>query len=293
MRRSNQFRGRLSCALAIAAASICVISHTSVAQSAGAADSVAAVDRRATAHSLIDQHQSDHRWLKLAGVAVGATVMLAPFDERIAAVSQRHWLQGADDLQSGASTAAFMGGPGPFLLGASLYAGGVVSRHHNFADVGLHLTEGVALAASLTALGKGVFGRSLPNDSSNNAHDFSIGRGFHRRNGDYVSFPSGHTAAAFAMASVISAETDERYPSASKLVRTLAYGGGVAVGLARIYQNVHWASDLPLAALIGTWSGATVVSHQHKQPHNGLDQLLYDVEIMPSRDGLVVGWTFR
>lgn len=278
--------------LVLFVANVCALVNPSAAQSAISTDTVTMVERPSV-EALPIGAQPDHHWLKIAGVAIGATVAVAPFDRRTAALFQRHWLQKSGDLQRGASTAAFMGGPGPFLLGATLFGGGRLLHRQNFADVGLHLTEGVLLAASINAFAKGVSGRSLPNVASPDADGFSLGRGFHRRNGEFVSFPSGHTAAAFAMASVITAETSERYPRAARYVGPIAYGGGIVVGLARMYQNVHWASDLPVAALIGTWSGISVVKRQHGHPRNLLDRLLLGAQVVPTHDALLVAWTFR
>ncbi|HXN75058.1 MAG TPA: phosphatase PAP2 family protein, partial [Gemmatimonadaceae bacterium] len=86
---------------------------------------------------------------------------------------------------------------------------------------------------------------------------------FHDGNGPFVSFPSGHAAASFAMASVLTGELDLWRPGIGRFVGPIAYTGAGLVGLARMYQNVHWASDLPLAAAIGTWSGLTIVARSH------------------------------
>jgi membrane-associated phospholipid phosphatase len=200
----------------------------------------------------------------VGALAVLATVTIAPLDGRTARELQEKRLQGSDDLQHTARDLAFLGGPGPFVMGAGLYAAGRLTRAPRLADAGLHMTEAVLLAASLTGLGKGFFGRALPNVNVNNPDDFQFGRGFHRGNGPFVSFPSGHAAASFAMAAVLTSEVDRWHPGMARIVGPIAYGGAGLVGVARMYQNVHWASDLPLAAAIGTWSGLTVVARSHR-----------------------------
>ena len=207
-------------------------------------------------------------WLTKGDAVVGAlsvlaTVAIAPIDGRTARELQEQRLQSSDDLQHTARQLAFLGGPGPFLMGAGLFVAGRLSGMPRLADAGLHMTEAVVLAASLTGLGKGVFGRALPNVNVNNPDDFQFFRGFHDGNGPFVSFPSGHAAASFAMAAVVTGEVDRWHPGLAHIVGPIAYGGAGLVGLARMYQNVHWASDLPLAAAIGTWSGLTVLARSH------------------------------
>ena len=197
-------------------------------------------------------------------LAVLATVAVAPLDGRTARELQEQQFQRNGDLQHTARQLAFLGGPGPFVMGASLYAAGHLSRMPRLADAGLHMTEAVLLAASFTGLGKGIFGRALPSVNVNNPDDFQFFRGFHDRNGPFVSFPSGHAAASFAMAAVLAGEADRWHPGMGRIVGPITYGGAGLVGLARMYQNVHWASDLPLAAAIGTWSGLTVVARSHR-----------------------------
>jgi membrane-associated phospholipid phosphatase len=201
-------------------------------------------------------------------LAVLATVAIAPLDGRAARKLQEQRFQTSEDLQNTAAQLSFLGGPGPFLIGGSFFVAGRLGRMPRLADTGLHMTEAVLLAASITGLGKGISGRALPNVNLNNPNDFQFFRGFHQGNGGngpFVSFPSGHAAASFAMATVITGEVDRWHPGLTRIVGPIAYGGAGLVGLARLYQNVHWASDLPLAAAIGTWSGITVLARTHSQ----------------------------
>jgi membrane-associated phospholipid phosphatase len=200
----------------------------------------------------------------LAGIAaVLATVAVAPLDARTARVLQERRLQGSDDLQHTARDLSFLGGPGPFVIGAGLYAAGRMTRMPRVASAALHMTAAVLLAASINGLGKGFSGRALPSVNDSNPENFQFGRGFHDGNGPFVSFPSGHAAASFAMAAAFTSEVDYWHPGAARIIGPIAYGSAALVGLARMYQNVHWASDLPIAAAIGTWSGLTVVARSH------------------------------
>jgi len=207
-------------------------------------------------------------WLTKGDAEAGAvaalvTVAIAPLDGRTARELQEKRFQRNDDLQHTARDLSFLGGPGPFVIGAGLFAAGRITRMPRLAGAALHMTEAVLLAASITGLGKGISGRALPSVNDSNPENFQFGRGFHDGNGPFVSFPSGHAAASFAMAAALTSEADQWHPGLARIIGPIAYGGAGLVGLARMYQNVHWASDLPLAAAIGTWSGLTVVARSH------------------------------
>lgn len=75
------------------------------------------------------------------------------------------------------------------------------------------------------------------------------------------SFPSGHAAQAFAVATAVA----ENYPS--WWVQTLCYGGAGLVGYARIEQNAHYTSDVVAGALLG-WSVAHAIVQRHSGPPN-------------------------
>ena len=70
--------------------------------------------------------------------------------------------------------------------------------------------------------------------------------------GVYTSFPSGHTATAFAGAEVLRREYGEEYPGVAIAGYTVAAG----VGALRIYNNRHWASDVLAGAGIGILSAS-------------------------------------
>lgn len=93
-----------------------------------------------------------------------------------------------------------------------------------------------------------------------------------RPNGaDNLSFPSGHTAAAFAMSTVIAEEYKDY-----KAVPYLAYGLSTLTAYARMNDNKHWASDVFVGGLIGHYTAKTIIklnaSREYKiQPFIGLN----------------------
>ena len=222
-----------------------------------------------------------------AAAGMVATLALAPFDHHISRSfgEPRHRMR---TLRHTADRVAFFGGSGPFILSGLVYAAGRESRMQGIARAALHNVEAIALASSITGLTKGITGRALPDVEAR--HAFSFGRGFHEGNGPFVSFPSGHTAAAFAMAATVGPEISRAYPRIGGLVEPLSFGGAAAVGVARVVQHVHWPSDLPLAAVIGTWSGRAVQAHAYKK--GPMAVAIRGMMIAPaSHGGTTIGWS--
>jgi membrane-associated phospholipid phosphatase len=75
----------------------------------------------------------------------------------------------------------------------------------------------------------------------------------------YTSFPSGHTIVSFAAATVFAMEYRDR-----PLVPIFAYSAASLIGLSRITENRHWASDVFAGATIGYLCGKLVVNNYHR-----------------------------
>ena len=196
------------------------------------------------------------------GGAVLATLAVAPLDKPISReFDEPHWKQ-SRPIHHLARDVAFLGGDGPFVASAVVAAVGTVIGPARLQQFAIHNMEAIALATVVNGVAKGVAGRALPGVQTN--HPFELGRGFHDGNGPFVSFPSGHTAAAFAMAATIRGELQRGDSVGGSFWGNVALGAAAAVGLARVVQRVHWASDLPVAAVIGVWSGRVVQEHSRE-----------------------------
>jgi membrane-associated phospholipid phosphatase len=75
----------------------------------------------------------------------------------------------------------------------------------------------------------------------------------------YTSFPSGHTAVAFAAATVYAMEYHDR-----PIIPIVAYSAATLIGLSRITENKHWASDVFVGAALGYLCGRQVVNNYHR-----------------------------
>ena len=214
---------------------------------------------------------------------IGGTIAIRPLDKSAARILQTPDRQRSELYQRSANFVRWVAQPGSTIIGLSMYGIGRATKSDRFAEVGLRGTEALLIgSAGGTAL-KLIFGRARPfvDTTGPNPDDWQLGRGF-RRGDRYQSFPSGHTTAAFAAAAAVSAETSIWYPELTYfLIGPVMYGGAAAVGLSRMYNNRHWASDVIMGAAIGTFAGNKVVRYHRTHPGNKLDKALLDVSWTP------------
>ena len=214
----------------------------------------------------------------LAGAFAGATIAVMPLDRTFQRRLQLPSNQHGHFYGDAANVVRNLADPGTVIIGAGLYLAGRGSHNETMTDLGLHASEAIVAASAAGWLIKGVAGRARPWASPDDPHDFRFGRGF-GANGDYQSFPSGHTLAAFALASELTAETSRRWPDHALAVGALTYSVASLSGISRMYDNAHWASDVVLGAGLGTLAGIAVERYQHTHPGNWVDRVLKHVSV--------------
>jgi hypothetical protein len=227
----------------------------------------------------------------LAGGFVVGTVALRPVDEYFATHLQTKYAQQNRYFQEVSTVVRTIAEPGAFIIGGSLYAVGRISKQRNMADLGLHGTESVIVASVFAGVLKDAFGRARPfvhppTDSTGyNSSDWQFGRGL-TKGDSYRSFPSGHSVAAFAAAAAVVNETSRWWPSMTWVIGPMMYGGAGLVGVSRMYNNKHWASDVMMGAAIGVFAGNKVVRYHHRtNPGNKFDQWLLGASLQPAPGG--------
>lgn len=186
--------------------------------------------------------------------------------------------------------ARFFGGPGPLIIGPSMYLVGRFGHVPRMAELAVHGTEAVAVGGVVALAIKGIVGRARPFVTADtNPHDFKLGAGF--LDDDRASFPSGHTTAAFSAAAAVVAETHEWWPQSTWYVAPLMYGGATMVGVSRMYDDKHWASDVLMGAAIGTFAGLKTVRFNHTHAGNRLDKILLGTRVVPAANGTMLAWS--
>ncbi len=220
------------------------------------------------------------RDLAIGSAAVAATLALLPADRALAEEFRDPGPQRSSLLRSGARVFNRVGDPGTLVASVAAFGAGELIHSPRLTDLGLHTTEAIVLSGAATGLLKGALGRQRPFVDERDGDDFAFGRGF--GNGSRASLPSGHATAAFAAAAAIMEETRHWWPHAPRVVGPVLYGGAAAVGLARMYDDKHWASDVVLGAGIGSLSGLSVVRYNHERPRTWVDLRLGLASIVPT-----------
>src|SRR5690606_18603464 len=146
--------------------------------------------------------------------------------------------------------------PGTLLLAGALYGIGELQDRPDLSELGLNTGQAIVGAGAVTLAGKVAAGRARPRVSPENSSDFALGRG--ARGNDYQSFPSAHTAAAFAAATVLVLDVSDRHHGSAAWAYPSFYAAAGMAGLSRLFDEEHWASDILAGALIGIGTGLIV-----------------------------------
>ena len=221
----------------------------------------------------------------------GLTIAMFPLDQHIASHLRDQTTAATRFLDHAATGFELLSTRGAFVVGPALYAYGRYAGHPHVEDLGWHGTEAVVLGLGVTGIIKGVLGRSRPYVTADtNPRDFRLGSGFFSE--DRSALPSGHVTVAFAAVSSVTSEAQRIWPGHSWVVAPVMYGGSTLLALSRMYHNLHWASDVVLAAGIGTFSGLKVVRYSHAHPDNFVDRVILKTSIAPhGHGGGVIAWS--
>jgi len=169
---------------------------------------------------------------------LGAGVLVYVFDEEIQEWVQDSRTSTSDDV----SNVVRKFGEGLFLGGliATLYASGEITKNNSLRKTAILSLESWLTSGFIVHVFKFVAGRARPytGESKNSFQPFSTEASYH-------SLPSGHSAAAFAVATTIADQTEAIF------IDILAYSLATSVALSRVHDNQHWFSDVFFGSAIG------------------------------------------
>lgn len=220
----------------------------------------------------------------LAGAFAVTARLVHPLDEHFRDRLQDSSTQANRKLQTLATFVRTTATPGSYIIGTSMYAVGRVAKNRKLASLGLHGTEALLVGEGIAGVVKAVVGRQRPSVTPANPNNYQFMRGL--TGGDaYRSFPSGHTVSAFAAAAAVTAETSRNAPNTRWIVGPVLYTGAALVGVSRMYNNRHWASDVIVGAGIGTFAGLKVVRFNDSHTGNRVDRVFLTGSLVPEPGG--------
>lgn len=139
------------------------------------------------------------------------------------------------------------------LIGLAIYIHGRLSKKDDLRQTGKLILAGFITAGISAQFIKHFVGRARPRVTDETVF---IGPNFHI---NFDSFPSGHTAVAFAIAYILSA----MYPRYTALF----YAFAVLTAFDRLIGLSHFVSDIIASVVLGVLIGRFIVEKMHKQPN--------------------------
>jgi membrane-associated phospholipid phosphatase len=167
-------------------------------------------------------------------------------------------------------------------IAAGFYIGGAFAHNEKARETGILGAEAIIDATVVAEVFKLTTQRQRPVDGDDNGRFFQGGS----------SFPSGHAAVSWALASVVAHEYNENvwYPIA-------AYGLASLVSFSRLSGQNHFPSDVFVGSALGWFTGRYVfkthVDHSiHRRPESKLSQLrpLVIPQFGGRTEGILLSW---
>ncbi len=202
------------------------------------------------------------QWIGL-GAVTGTAVLAYTQDEQI----QKYFVSHQSETVGNLSKYLFepFGRFAPVIIGG-FYLGGRLAKDNRLAGTSLTAAKALVVSSVCANIVKQLTHRHRPYqdeipDHANWDGPFS--------DIEYNSFPSGHSTAAFSMATVFAMEYSETI-----WIPVLAYTLATGTAISRLYDNKHWASDVVIGSALGFVTGRFM----WKQSRKGNNRLV----ILPS-----------
>jgi membrane-associated phospholipid phosphatase len=173
------------------------------------------------------------------------------------------WLQNMADHRTDGKTSFYKGiSASTYVLSVATpltyFITGAIKGDKDIKKTALYITESIAISQAISFATKAIVNRdrpgvkypTLPVTKANNA-----------------SFPSGHTAAAFSLATSLSITNHKWY------VIVPSYTWASLVGYSRLYLGVHYPTDVMAGAVVGAgsaWLSYRLNKWMHKSKENHL-----------------------
>lgn len=240
----------------------------------------------------------DHAYY-LAGATAG-TLILLPFDQKLIDNSREladKWGMSADNNYTTAAgfikvpkdigSALYLVGNGStvVLLGIGFGAYGLLKDDYRAKATASGLMESLILSGVFSQTLKRITGRESPfiaQENGNSGGDwnpFPSFSAFAKQTPHYDAMPSGHLTTFMAGITVIA----DNYPDV-KWIKPVGYTLAGALCFQMMQSQVHWASDYPIALLMGYFIGKTIAKSRYTESKAGDKKMAYNISFVASRN---------
>lgn len=162
----------------------------------------------------------------------------------------------------------FLGdGMADLFVASGFLVTGLVEHDNRAITTASEITTGLVSLGVYTQLLKHSFGRQTPSEATQPRgawHLFPSLSEYNKNIPAHDAMPSGHLAAAMSTVEIIALNYPEK-----KYVRPLGYTLMTALSFAMVNNGVHWASDYPLALLIGGGVARVTVARGRTKVESG------------------------
>lgn len=214
-------------------------------------------------------HWDQKEWIIAGSSLATASMIYLFFDDDIRSAFQTNRSSFSNNLSRN-FIEPFGSGKYSLPLLGMLYLYGEIENHPRSKTIALNGVKTFVISAAFATVLKQIGKRHRPyQEYEGNSRAWAGPFG----DSEYTSFPSGHTTVSFAMASYISSAYKDK-----AWVGITSYTLATLVGLSRINDDEHWASDVFVGAVLGYAIGQTVFN-------NSLEK--YNIQVLPiSHSGL-------
>jgi len=191
-------------------------------------------------------------WLKLGIISAGTFLLIQTVDQQVrdAAKKDQRYFKSIP-IEFGRIWGE---GYTPILLSAGFSLHSALANDIRTSKVAFEIGQATLYSGAVIFLLKTAFGRSRPytDEGITSFSPFTTIFSGHNK-----SLPSGHSAVAFVLSTVLSRNANTDF------LKGLAYLPAALTLISRVYQDHHWVSDTFLGAVLG-YLIATWVVDQHK-----------------------------
>lgn len=191
-------------------------------------------------------------WLKLGAMGAGSFLLIEFADQpaRDLALMDRSYVSSAP-IEAGRIWGEMYT---PVVLFAGFATHSLITNNTSTRKIAYEIGQASLYTGGIIYVLKTAVGRARPdmNEGSSSYHPFSF-------SGDDHSFPSGHSAAAFAISTILSRNAGPTW------LKILAYVPSAITPISRVYEDKHWVSSCFLGGAIGYFVAKWVVdTHEAK-----------------------------